>query len=182
VIAVTMRSVSHPLGTMAGMTAAENPWRTLRSREHLVLEWRELPVGMGGMWQPGRIILDPRLGRVERSCVLMHELVHDERRIGWPFATAATMEREEAIVRAETADRLVPPDELVAMVRRGEPVTARDVAAEFDVTESVAHLALRRLQGRLLGVEMARSVQPSGPQTGGMGRQSAAANRDPRSA
>jgi Zn-dependent peptidase ImmA (M78 family) len=130
----------------------ENPWRTLRSRPHLILEWRRLPDGMGGMWTPGRIVLDSRLNQVERRCVLMHELVHDERQIGWPFATEATMEREEAIVRAETADRLVPPAELLELVSLdgGEPVTAELVAAEFDVTIGVANLALRRLQGSLL--------------------------------
>ena len=77
------------------------------------------------------------------------QLVHEDRRIGWPFATAATMETEERIVRWETADRLVPPDELYALVCRCadiEPVTAHLVAAEFDVTAQVAFVALRRLQ------------------------------------
>ncbi|MCU1356424.1 MAG: hypothetical protein JWM89_1842 [Acidimicrobiales bacterium] len=93
----------------------------------------------------------------------MHELVHDERRIGWPFATAATMEKEEAIVRRETASRLVPADELYAMVQRSdgiEPVTAHLVADEFDVTSAVAHLALRTLQQRMLEAELARTARP----------------------
>ncbi len=143
----------------------ENPWRTLRARPDLILEWRVLPDGMRGMWEPSRIVLDPRLSRVERRCTLMHELVHDDRRIGWPFATAATMETEERIVREETAQRLVPGGELLALVRRLgdiEPVTAKTVADEFDVTPAVAHLALRRLQATMLEREMARSVQPPG--------------------
>lgn len=117
---------------------------------------------MRGLWEPGRIVLDPRLGRVERRCVLMHELVHDDRRIGWPWASSATMEREEATVRVEAAERLVPTVELRSLVRSldgVEPVTATVVAAEFDVTASVAHLALRRLQAAMLEAEMARSVQ-----------------------
>jgi Zn-dependent peptidase ImmA (M78 family) len=140
----------------------ENPWRTLRARPGLTLAWRNLPTGMGGMWTPGVIVLDPRLDRVERRCVLMHELVHDERQIGWPFATAATMEREEAIVRSETADRLVPAAELLELVSLdgGEPVTAELVAAEFDVTIGVANLALRRLQGQLLEQARARAARP----------------------
>ena len=39
-----------------------------------------------------------------------------------------------------------------------EPVTARVVADEFDVTVSVAGLALRRVQASLLEAEMTRSV------------------------
>ena len=140
----------------------ENPWRTLRDRPHLTLHWRHLPEGMGGLWTTGSITLDPRLSRVERRCVLMHELIHDERRIGWPFASAGTMESEERIVRGETARRLVPPDELLELVRRCddiEPVTATVVAREFDVTPQVAFLALRRLQVDLLEAEMARSAR-----------------------
>lgn len=128
----------------------ENPWRTLRARPHLTLRWRRLPDGMGAMWRSGEIIIDPRLGRVERRCALMHELVHDDRRIGWPWATAATMETEERIVREETARRLVPLDHLARWVEaRAEvgPVTARDIAEEWDVTIQVAHLAGRLLRG-----------------------------------
>lgn len=102
---------------------------------------------MGGLWRPGEIVLDPRLDRVERRCVLMHELVHDERRIGWPWATEATMEREEAIVRRETALRLVPLDQLAQYVarRHPDPITAELVAQEADVTVAVARRALVEL-------------------------------------
>jgi hypothetical protein len=148
----------------------ENPWRTLRARPGVLLEWRVLPDGMRGIWEPGKITLDPRLSRVERRCTLMHELVHDERRIGWPWATAATMEREEAQVRDETADRLVPAVELAAHVDATmtvEPVTAQLVAVEFDVTPQVAGLALRRLQRWLIEGELGRSCPTSCPTNGG---------------
>lgn len=129
----------------------------------MILEWRSLPEGMGGLWQPGKVVLDPRLSRVERRCALMHELVHDERRIGWPFATAATMEKEEATVRKETALRLVPAEELHRLVFRSdvEPVTAMLVAAEFDVTSQVAHHALRWLNAALLEAELRASARAS---------------------
>ncbi|MBS1848011.1 MAG: hypothetical protein JST73_07005 [Actinobacteria bacterium] len=60
------------------------------------------------------------------------------------------MEREKAIVRAETARRLVPTDELAHTVRRltsvGTGVEARHVAEFYDVTHSVAHAVLRGLR------------------------------------
>jgi len=58
------------------------------------------------------------------------------------------MEREEAIVRRETARRLVPPCELRALVDRRaevEPITAALVAEEFDVPERIAAEALQAL-------------------------------------
>lgn len=131
----------------------EDPEETLRRRPDLTLLWRVLPDGMNGCWQPGRITLDPRLTRVEARCTLMHELVHDERRIGWPFATAATMEKEEALVRKEAAMRLVPLDELEALMLARDGVdqaSAYLVAEEFDVTTTVAGTALRELYRVLL--------------------------------
>ncbi len=130
------------------MRTAEDPWRTLRQRPWLTLAWRSLPDGMGAVWSHDTITIDPRLGRVERRCALMHELVHDERRIGWQWATAATMQREEAIVCSEVAARLVPIEPLRELVKARsefEHVTEHTVAAEFDVTPSVARLALRQL-------------------------------------
>jgi hypothetical protein len=128
------------------MVTAENPWSTLRS-EHPGVELRfgHLPEGVDATWSEGRIVLSARLGRVARRCALMHELVHVERRVGWPDASAATMESEERIVRREAAARLVPPALLSSWVAERseiEPITARSVAEEFDVTEEVADEAL----------------------------------------
>lgn len=112
--------------------------------------YQMLPPGIRGMWQGRVIVLDSTLDRVERRCTLMHELVHFERGIGWPDATEATMVREEAKVRREVAARLVPAGELADLVRcrHPEPVSARMVAEEFDVTEQVAAEAMRMLQMR----------------------------------
>ena len=132
------------------MTAAANPWAELRARPHLELQWAALPDGTSGLWMPGVIVLDERLDRVQRRCTLMHELIHDERRVAWPDATAATMAKEEAIVRRETARRLVPHALLRRLLDRRrdvEPVTDLVVAAEFDVTTSVARLALSLVVG-----------------------------------
>jgi Zn-dependent peptidase ImmA (M78 family) len=142
--------------------AVVNPWDELNRRTHLRLVWRILPDGMGACWMGNEIHLDPRLDRVERRCCLAHELIHDERRIGWPFATAATMEAEERQVRRLTAEWLVPRDDLLALVEvrsEVEPVTAELVAAEFDVTVQIAATALRYLQGELLEAELLRAAR-----------------------
>ncbi|HJR24458.1 MAG TPA: hypothetical protein VJ804_03230, partial [Acidimicrobiales bacterium] len=91
---------------------------------------------------------------------LAHELVHVERGVGYPAATPATMEREEAIVRREVAVRLVPLAALGDLVARRsdvEPVTAALVAEEFDVPEDVAREALLALcQRAATGVRSSR--------------------------
>lgn len=148
--------------------ARQNPWRTLRARPHITLVWADLPDGTGAMWHGDRIILDPRLGRIERNSALTHELVHEERRIGRPHATPATMQTEERQVRRETARRLVPLHELEHLVEaRAEvdPVTVAMVATEFEVTDQVAAEAIRQLQALMLERELARSIRrhPTAP-------------------
>lgn len=130
----------------------ENPWRTLRSRPWITLEWADLPDGMHGMWSGTTITLSNRATRVERRCALMHELIHAERGIGWGYATAETMQTEERIVRVQTALRLVPLDELERFVDRCdfEAVTAGLIAREFDVTPRVASLAAGLLARRMM--------------------------------
>lgn len=116
---------------------------------------------MNGCWAPGRITLDENLGRVELRCALMHELVHDERRIGWPFASAETMETEERQVRTIAACRLVPLDELEALMVARDSIDQRSavlVAAEFDVTPGVAMTAIRELQQVLLDRALAAAA------------------------
>lgn len=95
------------------------------------------------------IVLDPRLDRVTRNAVLAHELVHDEFDLLWPPGTpCGLVEKGERFVRAVTAERLVPDEELLPFVRQRESVQmvrALDVAEEFEVPIDVADLALRRL-------------------------------------
>ncbi len=136
----------------------ENPWRTLKEQHpKLEVSFDALPAGTEAEWHGDQVVLAARLNRTQRRCALMHELVHVERQVGWPDATAATMQREEAIVRRETAGRLVPAGELAAFVaERGtvEPICAQMVAEEFDVTVDIATeamWALVRRQGASLG-------------------------------
>jgi hypothetical protein len=139
-----------------------DPWAALTKRRHLIYERATLPRTTGGAlyWPVGRyagIFIDPRVGRVERRCLLAHELVHDERLGGcyaeeMPQSWHAVVMRDEATVDNVVADRLVPPDELARFCTRvsglGMGVTPTDVALEFDVTEEVAGRALRRLTSR----------------------------------
>lgn len=127
-----------------------NPWRAARDRDNLVIEFDDVPCG-AAWFQEGEldvIVIDVAADRRTRRALLAHELIHAERRIGFPAASAAVMEREEAVVRRETAVRLVPLDELAAFVGRSEgiePVTARSVGEEFDVPDDVAAEACRAL-------------------------------------
>ena len=141
-----------------------NPWSALRERRHIHFELRALPASTGGgFYVPVRgragIFIDPRLRRVERRCVLAHELVHDERRGGcdapyMPPSWRAVVAREENWVDDAVADRLVPSDELAALcasrVEARLEVTAADVADHFDVTPDVAARALLHLKRRLM--------------------------------
>lgn len=128
-----------------------NPWRALRERDHIRVEWAFLRCR--GLWIPhadgtATIQLDARLSRRERRCVLAHELIHDERGIAFlPSTPAGLVEAEERWVRAETARRLVPPAELAELVAAlaPEPVTVLDVADAFDVDRCTARQACSRL-------------------------------------
>jgi hypothetical protein len=151
--------VSHPLRTVADVSRGWNPWRALRERRHLRLVFAELPrsCGRGALLdEPDgsrTVLLDYRLGRVDRNAVLAHELVHDERNILYPAsAPTALVAKEEAIVRRITAERLVPLAELATLTARlvdiGEPVHAVTVAEEFDVPFDVAQRALWLLEQR----------------------------------
>ncbi|MDP1819775.1 MAG: hypothetical protein Q8K58_07760 [Acidimicrobiales bacterium] len=134
--------------------AGWNPWAAARAHLHLEIVYDD--VVDGATWHRDssgdRITIDAAASRRDRRAYLAHELIHLERGVGYPTATAATMEREEAIVRRETALRLVPLPELAALIERTEelePVTASLVAEAFDVPEHVAAEALLALQQRL---------------------------------
>jgi|GEM_PF-2886864 len=128
-------------------------WGELRRRPHLELAWAYLP-GVDGLIEDlgggrRRITLDARLPRAERRATLAHELVHDERGILFDArAPVALVAKEEALVEAEAVRRLVPLDELRAMAAAaadGEPLTASEVAAAFDVPPDTARLAAELL-------------------------------------
>lgn len=126
-----------------------NPWAALRATS--IDLWFAPLDGERGRWtrrpDGDEILLDERLGRRARQEVLAHELVHAERGVGWPDASAATMELEEERVWRIALRRLVPPGEIDRfLASRGTvgPVTVTDLAEEFDLTAEaairVAHL------------------------------------------
>lgn len=129
-----------------------NPWATLRERTSTSLVWqRTSGAGLAEVHPGGAevIVLDPRLGRVDRRAVLAHELVHLERSLLPLGTTESVRQREEFQVRAETVRRLVPPIQLAHFVTARsdvEGVTAEVVADAFDVTPSIAEAALQDLQ------------------------------------
>ena len=141
------------------VSGAWNPWRALRERRHLEMRRVDLPDEVGGaVYWPTRdfvaVLIDKRLGRVERRCALAHELVHDERgggvpSEGMPPQWEAIRVKDEHAVDDEVARRLVPLDELASVVSAmsdlGEGVEAWQVAEHFDVTEAVARRALELL-------------------------------------
>jgi hypothetical protein len=145
-----------------------NPWRALRQLDHVELVFADLD-GELGLWLAGpdgdRIVIDARLDRRARRCVLAHELVHAERRIGFGAASAATMAREEETVRREVARRLVPAAELRAFVDARcsvAGVALEAIADEFDVTLDVAAKAAELLtRARAASPATDRSVDRS---------------------
>jgi hypothetical protein len=132
-----------------------NPWRALRASSSVVLWFAPLD-GIRGRWErsaDGRdeILIEESLGRRDRREVLAHELVHVERGIGWPVATAATMQAEEERVWREALTRLAPPEEVVAFARARASVGAvsvQDLADEFDLSLDGAARLVRILRAR----------------------------------
>lgn len=121
---------------------------------HIELAWAHLTGTLGEIEDLGdgrrRITIDARLDQTHRRAVLAHELVHDERDILFTAeAPPALVEKEEALVDAETCRRLVPPRALDELVRRrvvdGDAVTWREVAEWFDVPRDIAERALEQL-------------------------------------
>ncbi len=120
-----------------------NPWRALRASS-VELAFASLD-GERGRWtrrgDRDEILLEETLDRRSRREVLAHELVHVERGVGWPLATAATMEREEERVWRIALDRLAPPEEVGAYLAARASVgavTVDDLAEEFDLSPRAA--------------------------------------------
>lgn len=112
--------------------------------------WGEVPAGWSvifvvmpvrGMcrWSRKSILLDIRLSRVEERCTLTHELIHAER---GPCPRWLTT-REEGIVDAKAARRLIPLDALgEALAWSLHPAVA---AEELDVDPPTLEALLRNL-------------------------------------
>jgi len=138
-----------------------NPWAALRARPDLEFGLAELPAVLGGaVYAPqpegwAAIVIDRGLDQRRRRAALSHELVHHERGGGcptddMPVQWAPVVRREENVVAAEVARRLVPREELRAFVERMTVselggASARDIAEHFDVPDEVAALAVHQL-------------------------------------
>lgn len=130
-----------------------NPWRALRASATEL--WFAPLDGDRGRWSRhdgvDEIVLEETLDRRSRREVLAHELVHVERGVGWPHATAATMELEEERVWRTALRRLAPPQEVDAFLDRRStvgPVTVDELAEEFDLShEAAARVAALRSLG-----------------------------------
>ena len=133
-----------------------NPWRVLRGRTHVDLEWHPAMRRMGGGISirdgfKSTIVLDPGMDRAQRNAALGHELVHEELDFAWERGTPELLvSKGEQLVGRITVDRLVPPEDLRAFVHlrveAGECVEVIDAAEEFDVPLWVAQVALERLR------------------------------------
>jgi hypothetical protein len=115
-----------------------------------------IPASFGGamvaVWSDGDavIVIDPTLGRRARNEALAHELVHIERGCA-ADAPPGLAAKEEIAVRGEVVRRLLPTEDVGLYVARRVasdlPVTAWDVAEEFDCSEQLAERALLGLKG-----------------------------------
>lgn len=85
-----------------------HPWHALRDLPHITVIWTELDQISGLTDGISTIWLDKRLFQVEKRCSLTHELIHIER--GHTSRQSAAVEHQ---VRAETARRLIPLEELL---------------------------------------------------------------------
>ncbi len=144
---------------LTAMVERWNPWRALKALTRVTLEWELLPAGVRGLYCPepdgtATIVLDARLGRVQRNATLAHEVVHAERGIvdldGCPSTMAVLDWREEVRVDDEVARRLVPLEDLAAvvdsLVDMGLGVEPWQIANTFDVPDRVAERAMVLLQ------------------------------------
>ncbi len=111
----------------------------------VTLRWARLPDGVRGLYVDdlATVVLDVRLGRVQRNATLCHELIHAERGV------TGVPRFDERGVDDEVARRLVPYAEMAAMREIAElndlPVDAWMVAQRFDVPDGVAARAMTLL-------------------------------------
>lgn len=156
------------LRRMAVRGRRSSPWALLRGRADIVVRIGALAPGVNGWCEPmpdGRwmILLGRHLSQSERSSVLRHELEHVRRgggadAPGMPASWAAVVARDELAVDRAVADELVPPAVLDCwLVRFDEPVSALEVAEEFECSVRHAELALaaaaRRMHSRLVPLD-----------------------------
>lgn len=144
---------------MRGQRTSYDPWVAVDRRSDVILAMTPVAAIMGGAFTARRdgrtvIAIDPALGDGERRAALTHELVHDERgglhdAPDAPALWSAVVCREERAVEHEVARRLAPSDAVRLLARElaasNGGVTARELAAELELPERLARLALEQL-------------------------------------
>lgn len=129
-------SVADP--TVCGMY---HPWRDARQREHLHIEFRQLPDGRRGCIRDNRVTISTADTQAQRRSTLAHELVHDERQV---FPRDRVLRaREERAVERIASRRLIQLDHLAETLRwTREP---REAAAELWVDVPMLTAFIRSL-------------------------------------
>lgn len=129
---------------MTARPAAYHPWRELRDRwPEVEVRIEPLPGDLLGELRYPVISLRAGTSAAQRRCTLTHELVHLERGAGDCGRWAA---REEHLVHAEVARRLVPIDLLIRAIRdSGGTAEPAALAALLDVDTETLVLRVRLL-------------------------------------
>lgn len=125
------------------------PWIDLDRRQHLAFAVTRLPIGDG--WYladvPG-IVLDDRLSRIERRCVLAHELAHvdlghDHQVAGNGPGTGRLARRNEHAADLLAAERLLPLGRLAVWLPFAS--SQAEAAELLDVTTRLLDVRLDHL-------------------------------------
>lgn len=108
-----------------------HPWRDLRDREHVIVDWRAMPTGMHGATNGEDIIwMERDQLQVQRRCTLAHEIVHLD--MGHTQCQDAAT---ELFVRRVTARRLLSIKQLIPVALWTQ--SAEEAADELWVTPAV---------------------------------------------
>lgn len=89
-----------------------HPWRDLRDRPHIIVQWANLPPGLSGVTDGTRIYLHHDLLQVERRCTLAHELAHID--AGDQYCQAPAIERQ---IRQKNARDLITMNRVIRAVQ-----------------------------------------------------------------
>lgn len=114
-----------------------HPWRALREREEINLQWVSLPAPLHAVTDGTTVWMHNRLLQVERRCAITHEQAHIDR------GTKCVDDAEEQRVRRLTAEQLIDTRDLVEAAKWSH--NAAEMADELWVTVEVLHDRIRHL-------------------------------------